>query len=184
MAKLVAATYGDALFDLAVEGGCLDEMQEEVSVVSAALQENPKLAELMTHPKIAKEEKIRIVEEIFGGRVSAELVGLLRLIVEKDHFGEVMSVFDYFTGRVKAYKKIGIVYVTSALPLRKEQKQAVEQRILKTTDFAELEMHYAEDSSLLGGMVIRIGDRVADSSVRTKLADLTRQLSQASLFSA
>lgn len=184
MAKLVAATYGDALFDLAVQSGHLDDMQEEVNVISEAIRENPGLTELMTHPKIAKEEKLRIIEDIFGGRVSAELVGLLRLIVEKDHFGEVGSVFDYFTGRVKAYKKIGIVYVTSASVLRAEQKQALEQRILDTTDYVQLEMHYSEDSSLLGGLVIRIGDRVADSSVRTKLENLTKQLSQASLFSA
>ena len=59
MAKLVSKTYGDALFDLAMEEQKLDAMSEEVRAVSAAMQENEDLTRLMNHPKIVKEEKIK-----------------------------------------------------------------------------------------------------------------------------
>lgn len=181
MAKLVANTYGDALFELALENGQLDVMLEEVKAVSQALSENDDMARLMNHPKIIKEEKIQVIEDIFAGKISAELVGLMRMIIEKDHYGEMGSVFTYFMDRVKEYKNIGTAYVTSAVELTQAQKEATEKRLLETTKYVEFEMHYRVDAGLIGGMVIRIGDRVVDSSIKTKLYDLTRELSKVTL---
>ncbi len=181
MAKLVSKTYGDALFEVALESGQLDAYWEEVKAVRTALSENPELFKLMSHPKIIKEEKVKIIEEIFAGKVSGELVGLLRMIVEKGHFEEMDSVLEYFETQVKEHKNIGTAYVTAAMELSDAQKAAVEKRLLETTKYVKFEMHYAVDAALIGGMVIRIGDRVVDSSVRTKIAALTRELSKIQL---
>lgn len=181
MAKLVSKTYGDALFEVALEQGKLDEYWEEAAAVKTAMEDNPELFKLMTHPKIVKEEKIKIIEDIFAGKVSKELVGLLRMIVDKDHFEEADAVLSYFIDCVKEHKNIGTAYVTSAMELSGAQKAAVEKRLLETTRYVKFEMHYAVDPELIGGMVIRIGDRVVDSSVRTKLYDLTRELSKIQL---
>ncbi len=181
MAKLVSKTYGDALFEVALESGRIDEFRDEAVAVKAALKENPELFKLMSHPKIVKEEKVKIVEDIFAEKISAEFVGLLRLIVEKGHFAKVDTVLDYFIDCVKEYKNIGTAYVTTAMDLSEAQKAAVEKRLLETTKYVKFEMHYAVDSALIGGMVIRIGDRVVDSSVRTKLNDLARELSKIQL---
>lgn len=181
MAKLVSKTYGDALFEVALEQGKLDEYWEEAAAVKTAMEDNPELFKLMTHPKIVKEEKIKIIEDIFAGKVSKELVGLLRMIVDKGHFEEADAVLSYFIDCVKEHKNIGTAYVTSAMELSSAQKAAVEKRLLETTRYVKFEMHYAVDSGLIGGMVIRIGDRVVDSSVRTKLYDLTRELSKIQL---
>ena len=67
----------------------MDEFRDEAVAVKAALNENPELFKLMSHPKIVKEEKVKIVEDIFAEKISAEFVGLLRLIVEKGHFAKV-----------------------------------------------------------------------------------------------
>ena len=178
MAKLVSKTYGDALFELALEEHHLDEILDDVIAAVQALNENPDLSRLMNHPKIDKEEKVKLIEDIFKGQVSDELVGLMRMIVEKDHYKEMMNVFTYFIDRVKEYKNIGTAYVTSAVELTDEQKAAVEKRLLETTKYVEFEMHYDVDAGLIGGMVIRIKDRVVDSSIKTKLYDLTRELSK------
>ncbi|MDD6057424.1 MAG: ATP synthase F1 subunit delta [Clostridiales bacterium] len=181
MAKLVSKTYGDALFEVALESGQLDAYLEDVSGVRLAIKENPEFSKLMGNPRIGKEEKIKVIESIFKGKVSGELVGLLRMIVDKNHFDEVEHVLDYFVNRVKEYKKIGTAYVTTAVELSESQKIAVKERLLEITEYVNYEMHYAVDAALIGGMVIRIGDRVVDSSVRTKLYDLTRELSKIQL---
>lgn len=124
---------------------------------------------------------MKIIEDIFAGRISGELVGLLRMLVEKDHFAQVDAVLDYFLERVREHRNIGTAYVTSAMELSDAQKDAVEKRLLETTKYVKFEMHYEVDAALIGGMVIRIGDRVVDSSVRTKLCDLTRELSKIQL---
>ncbi|MBS6959416.1 MAG: ATP synthase F1 subunit delta [Roseburia sp.] len=181
MAKLVSKTYGDALFEVALEKNQLDEFLDEVKAAQTAIEENKELFKLMSHPKIVKEETIKIITDIFTGKVSEELVGLLRMIVDKGHFEQVDSVFTYFIDEVKEYKNIGTAYVTSAMELSGAQKAAVEKRLLETTKYVKFEMHYDVDAELIGGMVIRIGDRVVDSSVRTKLYDLTRELSKIQL---
>ena len=105
-----------------------------------------------------------------------ELVGFFRLIITKDRYGEIDSILNYFLDEVKKLQGIGVVYVTTAESLDPLQKQKVEKRILQTTGYKRLEMHYKTDKELIGGMVIRIGDRVVDSSVKTKLNELTKQL--------
>ena len=87
-----------------------------------------------------------------------------------------MAVFDYFIGLVKEQKGIGIAYVETPAELTDEQKKQVEEKLLETTRYQSFEMHYTCDESLIGGMVIRIGDRVVDSSIRTKLYELSKNL--------
>lgn len=176
MAKLVSKTYGDALFETAVETQRVDDFFTEAQGILTVLRENQELSRLMNHPQIVKEEKMQLIEEIFKGRVSDEMVGLMRMLVEKGHFGEMGDVFTYFIHEIKEYKNIGTVYVTSAAELSDEQKRRVEERLLETTKYVSFEMHYKTDTSLIGGMVIRIGDRVVDSSIRTKLYKLSKEL--------
>lgn len=181
MAKLVSKTYGDALFEVAVEANRLDEFYEEAQGVLAVLEENQDLTRLMMHPRIVKEEKLGMLEELFGGKIAGEILGLMRMVVEKDHFGEMKEIFAYFIEAVKDHKQIGTAYVTAALDLSDTQKAAIEKKLLETTDYVEFEMHYETDAALIGGMVIRIGDRVVDGSIRTKLDRLSRDLSKIQL---
>lgn len=181
MAKLVSKTYGDALFELALEEKKVDSLQKEVEVVLAALTENADLGKLMNHPKISKEEKTTLVENIFKDRISSELTGLMRMLTEKGRYAQIEEVLEYFLHRVKEHKNIGTAYVSTAVELTAAQKKAVEKRLLETTKYVEFEIHFSVDADLIGGMVIRIGDRVVDSSIKTKLYDLTRELSNIQL---
>ena len=73
-------------------------------------------------------------------------------------------------------RRIGSARVVTTIELSEEQKEKVEQKLLKTTSYEQFEMNYEVDASLIGGMVIRIGDRIVDSSIRTKLYELSKNL--------
>ena len=176
MAKLISKTYGDALFELAVEEKKVDSLLEEIVQLQKVLKENDEFSKLMTHPKINKEEKLQVVENVFKGRVSDELLGFLTIIISKDRYQEIDEILDYFLAEVKKYKGIGVATVTTAIPLRDEQCKKIEQKLLDTTDYKSMEMNYELDATLIGGMVIRIGDRVVDSSISTKLNELQKDL--------
>ena len=94
-----------------------------------------------------------------------------------ERFAEIDKTLEYFIGRMKEYKKIGVAYVSTAAALSDVQKEKVNARLLETTDFETIEMNYTVDESLLGGMVIRMGDRVVDTSIKNKLRELSKQLS-------
>ena len=130
----------------------------------------------MNHPKILKEEKLKVLEDVFSGRISRELLGFLHLVVAKDRYGEIDGILDFFIGKVKQHQGIGIANVATAVSLNEDQKKEIENKLLATTPFDRMEMHYQVEEDLIGGMVIRIGDRVVDSSVKTKLFELQREL--------
>lgn len=176
MAKLVGTTYGEALFELAVEEKKEEEFLEEVTQLRELLKENPDFGKLMNHPKVMKEEKLKVLREVFENRISRELLGFLHLVVSKDRYGEIDAILDYFVDEVKRLKGIGIAYVATAFHLSEAKKKEIEARLLATTSFRKMEMHYQIDEDLIGGMVIRIGDRVVDSSVKSKLFELQREL--------
>ena len=176
MAKLVAKVYGDALFAAALEAGRMYEMYEEICELRKILGENEDLQKLLDNPKIIREEKESVIENIFRGRVSDEIVELMKLMIAKGRYSQIESVIDYVIGVVKEEKKIGIAYVASALPLTGDQKANIIRRLLDTTKYEQFEMNYSVDKSLIGGVVIRIGDRVVDSSIKTKLYELSKDL--------
>lgn len=176
MAKLISKTYGEALFELAVEENKIDAFLEEVIAVQKALQDNPELYKLLNHPKISKEEKTKVMENIFKGRISDEVTGFLTLIISKERSKELDAILQYFIQRVKEEKGIGTAYVSTAVPLNEIQKAQVEEKLLATTSYQKMEMIYTVDKSLIGGMVIRIKDRVVDSSIKTKLSEIKKQL--------
>lgn len=177
MAKLVTGTYGEALFELALEENKEQEMLDEVSAVLDTLKSNEDFVVMMNHPKILKEEKKEALENVFKGRISDELTGFLVLVLQKDRFKEIEGILEFFIDKMKEHRKIGTAYVTTAVSLKDSQKNDIEKKLLATTKYEKMEMHYTVDNALIGGMVVRIGDRVVDSSIRTKLEKLTKDLS-------
>lgn len=176
MAKLVSKVYGDALMQAAREKDQLDAVFEEAKTLCQVFQGHPDLIHLLDHPQVVKEEKLQIIADVFRGRVSDEMMGFLAAIVDKGRQNEILPILDYFIGQVKEEKGIGRAQVTSAVELTEKQKEQVANKLLTTTRYVEFEMNYIVDPSLIGGMVIRIGDRVVDSSIKTRLYELRKQL--------
>ena len=160
MAKIVAKVYGDALFDLAVENNELDLIAEEIQVLKDTLAENAELLQFLNHPKISNEDKISSIEEIFKGKFSDTTVGFLVIVVTKGRYNELPAIINYFLEAVREYRKIGKASVTSASELTVEQKQKIEKKLLDSTEYVEFIMDYKIDPSIIGGLIIRIGDRV------------------------
>lgn len=181
MAELVSKVYGEALFKIAVEEQKTDILMAEAKDILIILKENPQFEKLMKHPKISIKEKEQILDRIFGNRISKEMTEFIKLLVNKGRYSELPEAFQYLIDRMKEEKQIGVAYVTTAVALSGKKKKAVEKRLLQTTHYKSLEMHYEVDETLIGGMIIRIKDRVVDSSIRTKLMNMRKQLLQISL---
>ncbi|MBQ8039883.1 MAG: ATP synthase F1 subunit delta, partial [Lachnospiraceae bacterium] len=154
MAKLISKTYGEALFELAVEENKIDVFEQEIGAILDILNQNPDFMNLLNHPKIVKEEKLQVMEEVFGGKVTKEIQGFLNIIVAKERNRELIAIMEYFLNEVKAMKGVGVCYVTTPMELKDAQKETIVKRILETTEFKTMEMNYAVDEKLIVGMVI------------------------------
>ncbi len=178
MAGLASKTYGHALFTLAKEQKQTEALMEEALVVSEVLKESPELLKFYNHPKVSLEEKKQLTEQCFAHRVSDSMTGFLMLIVENGRQNEMEDSLREFVAEVKEDAGIGLVEIRSALPLSELQKRKLEARLLATTHYRSLETDYRVDANLIGGLLIRIGDRVMDASIRTQLSEMTKELQQ------
>ena len=176
MAKLISKTYGDALLEIANEEKKVDLLLEEVTAVMAILKDNPEFSKLMNNPRISVDEKQTVMSNVFEGRISKELMGFFSMIVNKGRYDHIDEILTYFQDEVKKIKGIGVAYVTTPLELSDTQKKNVEKKLLETAGFKQMEMHYDIDTELVGGMRIRIGDRVVDSSIHTKILKMQQDM--------
>ena len=171
------------MFSLALENDKLDTIWVEVRMIRQILSENPTFVKTICHPEITKQDQIKLLDDAFKGKVSDEVMGFFHVLADKKRLKELDAVLEYFDRSAKEYKKIGVVYVTVPMELTKAQQDKIRERILEVSSYETLEMHVETDASLLGGMVIRIGDEILDNSIRSKMEHMARKINQIKLSS-
>ena len=108
---------------------------------------------------------------------SVDSLGFLLTVIEKKRQAELISILDYVIDCIKELLLIGKATVTTALPLDDSKKERIVDELLKSSHYKSLEAEYVVDESIIGGIVIRIGDRVVDSSVKTRIDKMRKMLS-------
>ena len=179
MGRSVETVYARALLDAAKQSGTLSSVTEEARAVIGMIKDHPGFRDLMNHPGISPEEKERVFADLFSGGLSGEMKGFLRVIFEKQRDSVLGGILEAFLDLSEKELGIGRVSVKTASPLSAEQKERVESKVRETTSYRSLEFSYETDPELIGGIVIRIGDRTADGSVRNKFQRLLETLKTA-----
>jgi F-type H+-transporting ATPase subunit delta len=168
----LAGRYAVALFELAEDRDALDAVAEDLRNFQSLLDESADLRRLIRSPVLSREEQGRAVtalaERAGFSPLSRQFLGLLahkrRLFV----LPEIISAYLVMLGKHKGEVSAEL---TSAVALSEEQLEAVRQRLAEAMGQA-VTLSTAVDSNLLGGLVVRVGSRMIDASVRTKLRRL------------
>ena len=178
MDSRVSKIYGDAYVSVKAEKKELSKALLEVRAMQSIFCSDPELISFFCHPRITREEKMKTAEEIFSGRVGEDLMGFLMIIIQKGRCKDLEDIFAYAARELKRLQKIGELHVISAIPLKEEQKEKIQQKALASSDYEALETTYEIDESIIGGLILRMDDRIVDNTVRTKLSAMGRHLSQ------
>ena len=177
MAKLVSKVYGDAYVSVVSEKNNLIDALEEIKLLKNILLENGEIIELLDSPKLDDEEKTAFIKGIFENHISVDSLGFLLTVIEKKRQAELLPIVDYVIDCIKELLLIGKATITTALELDDAKKERIVNELLKTSHYKSLEVEYVVDNSIIGGIVIRIGDRVVDSSVKTRIEKMRKMLS-------
>jgi len=178
----VARVYARALFDIGVEDGSLGRIYDDLQGVKAAAESSTEAVQFLNSPKLRREDKIRVMDEIFKDHVSRPVLGLLHVLVEKRResvLDNIIAEFgkyrDEHEGRVHAR-------VTTARPLAEAERERLAAAIAKRTGKI-VEIHEEIDPAVIGGIRVNLGDQVLDGTIRRRLEDLRREFNAAE-FSA
>lgn len=179
MAGLAASVYCNALFEIAIEKNEVEKLSKEAEQFITIWKDHQELSGLINNPAIKTEKKQKLLKDIFTNRLSSDFMGFLIIMTQKGRQYEIAEAVDTFINVTREYMGIGDVCVTSAVELSILQKHKVEKQLLKITGYDSLRVHYGKDPMLLGGMVIKIGNKVIDGSIRTQVEKLTKSLNGA-----
>lgn len=171
MAQLVGKRYAEALFEVAIEMNKLDEFKVEFSQINEIFKSEHKLKVIFEHPKLSKNEKKDIINELFEKNVSKEVLNFMYIIIDKNRERYLDDINDEY---VKLYnKEKGIVEAKAitAVKMSEEEMTKLQENLSKKIG-SKVILENVIDESIVGGVLVRIGDRVIDASVKGKLDEI------------
>jgi F-type H+-transporting ATPase subunit delta len=176
IAGRLARTYAEALLAIAEQRGEADAVHEDLRSLGRDLCPNiPGFEAFLDSPAISKKRKDEFITKALEGRATPLLVDFLRLLNRKDRLGSLRLIaIAYRSLRDSRANRLRVLVETAA-PLTEEQKTVLTETLAETTGKTPV-LVVREKPELIGGVVVHIGDRVFDTSVRTKLRTIRNQL--------
>jgi F-type H+-transporting ATPase subunit delta len=174
----LAKRYARAFFDIAVEEGKIEDYGRELAAFASLIVQNKALQEFLANPIFELKSKKNVIEELLGRtQISGRTANFLRLLVDKQRInflGEIENAYREFMD--KSLKKVR-VSVKTPYPLTSELEGALKQRVAEMTG-KEVEMIVEDDTSLIGGLIVRVGDTMYDGSIKTQLGNIRKLLGE------
>ncbi len=168
--------YAEAAFQLAERDGTVDAWQRDLTL-AAGLARDERVARDVDSPAVAFEHRRAAVEQLLGNRVSPGALNLALLLARHGRFAVLPDVSAEYDALVREARGIVAATVTTPAPLPKDEVAPVRARVEQLAG-GRVDLAMATDPALLGGLTVRIGDRLIDASVRGRLQRLRGRLVQ------
>ncbi len=179
MAKTVSARrHAQAVFELALEKGELEKWQADLELIGVALTD-PQLARLLENPKLRFSEKEEMLQNVLSG-VNPLALNLAKMLVAKNRLGIVDGLIEEFNNMLNSHFGKETAEIITAIPLSDEGKEIIRGKLSGVTG-KDLVVTAEVDPEIMGGVVARVGDKLIDGSVRTRLKELRKDLLEAGL---
>lgn len=173
----VVLGYAQALYELASESGQIEQIEKELQTMDTLLKESTVLKKLMLHPGVPVNLKKRLVESVLAHECSHLMKKFLYVLIDKRRERLLGFLFVSYRNVVRKIKGIVITEVQSAIQLTDNHLERLKTRLEKILG-KEIEITAVINPEILGGLIIRFGDKLIDGSVRHKLSKLKKKLMQ------
>ncbi|MGJ7920750.1 F0F1 ATP synthase subunit delta [Neobacillus sp. LXY-4] len=171
----VAKRYALALFQLSKEHQLLDQMETELRVVKEVVTNTPGLIALLKSPKLPKDKKKEILTGAFSS-VNPFVINTIKVMIDRGRADNIAALADQFVELANEERGIAEADVYSIRPLTAVESEALSSSFAGKVGKKSLLINNIVDSNLLGGIKLRIGNRIFDGSLSGKLERLERQL--------
>jgi F-type H+-transporting ATPase subunit delta len=169
-----ARRYAEAAFEVATRDGTVETWRTELET-AASIASDERVGRMLANPAVPLETRTEMAEAIFGKVVHRPVLNLINLMLRRGRIHHLPRIADEFRRLDNARLGITVATATSAAPLSKDEIRALTERMEQLTG-GRVELDLQLDPSLLGGLVVRVGDRLIDGSVRGRLERLRNQL--------
>ncbi|MGQ3672399.1 F0F1 ATP synthase subunit delta [Xanthobacter sp. TB0136] len=174
----MAGRYATALFELAEAAGAIDTVKADLDRLSAMIAESADLTRLVKSPVFTADEQLKAISAILDKAEIAGLAGNFVKLVAKNRrlFGLPGMIADY-AALVAAHRGEVTAQVTAAAPLNDEQLAALKDTLAQKTG-KDVHLDVTVDPSILGGLIVKLGSRMVDASLKTRLNSIRHAMKE------
>jgi F-type H+-transporting ATPase subunit delta len=172
----VASRYAKSLIELAIEKGVLEEVHFDMQLFTNTVESNRELYLLLKNPIVQNEKKHAILKALFGARMNTLTNVFFDIVSRKNRESNLPAIASEFHARYNEYKGIVKAEVVTTFPLTEDMRKEFITMVEKISGKA-VELHERIDKSLIGGYVLKVGDKQIDESISAKLTELKSEFS-------
>lgn len=171
----LATRYAKSLIDLSIEKNKLEDVFADMQLLQAICKSNRDFVNLLRSPIINSDTKKKIIAAVLGGKVS-ELTSLfITLLINKGRESNLPEIITAFIDQYKQHKNIHQVKLTTAAPINDAVRTAIINQVKKAGGIENIELEEKVDDKIIGGFVLKIGDKLVDASIAYDLKEIATQ---------
>lgn len=167
--------YAKSLIDLSVERGELEVVFRDMLYLQDLTKNSREFLNLLRSPVIKGDTKLKIVDAVTTGKVSALTDSFIKLLVTKGRESNLPEVSAAFIEQYKKIKNINTVKLTTATPVSDAIKNEIVAQVKATSDMQNIELQTVVDPAIIGGFVLQTGDKMVDASIAYDLREVGKQ---------
>lgn len=173
----VASRYAKSLLKIAIEENAMEALHNDMVLVNTVCNQNRDLELLLKSPIVKSDKKEQILTAVFDKQLSKIASTFIALIIRKKREGILNDIAAAFIDAYKLFKHIKTAQVTTAVTLTKTQKDQI-TALLNAANSEAIDLHEKIDESIIGGMILRVGDKQIDESIKRKLINLEMEFDE------
>ncbi|HET8861187.1 ATP synthase F1 subunit delta [Marivirga sp.] len=173
----IASRYAKSIIDLAIEKNQLEEIKSDMELFSSVCNENRDFVLMLNNPILDSSKKVAIIKAVFKGKVQDMTSLFFEIVSRKRRESVLPEMAKVFKQLYNEHKGVISADVSTTFPIDEGLRSEV-IRIVKEISGKEVELTEKIDKSLIGGFLIRVGDKQIDETIQSKLNDLRRELTQ------
>jgi F-type H+-transporting ATPase subunit delta len=174
----VASRYAKSLAGLAQEKGQLEQVHQDMVLFANTCETSRDLRVMLRNPIITHDKKLAVLKRLLSGKVSDLTLTFFDIVARKHREAVLETIAQEFHLLYNAHMGVENATVITAVPLTEEIRNQFIVEVKKMSGKAQVQLKEKVDPSLVGGFVLRIGDRQVDDSVKSRLHDLRTLFSQ------
>ncbi|MBI2194173.1 MAG: ATP synthase F1 subunit delta [Planctomycetes bacterium] len=175
--------YGEALLDVAEKQRAVPEVIESARLVAEVSRVQPRILAFLSVPQVTRVRKKEMLHRVFEARIHPVLLDFLCLLVDRQRTDSLLEIFNAFEDLWDRRRGIHPVEVRTAVPLAEDLKARMIEK-LEVLCGGRVRIHWVVDSSLIGGVVVLVGDTGTDidGSLRRQIGQLREKLLQVKVY--
>ena len=174
--SIIADRYAIALIELADKNNSLDQFNYDLAAINSVFKENKDISLFLAHPTIPVDEKKALIKKVFEGAVSEYIINFLMILIDRNRFALLLNIYEHYNLLLNKKRNIVVAKVTTAINIDEEIINNLRHKLEQKFNGLNMQISTEINPDIIAGMIVKIGDRVIDGSIKTKIENMKKQL--------